>query len=405
MVDIKVPDLPESVDEATLLSWEKSTGDFVDRDEKIADVETDKVVLEVFATSEGCLNILKEEGAILKRGDIVCQISANEGSAAPTKKPSEPDEPATDTDNGEASALSPSVRKALNEMNVDSSNVTGTGKGGRITVADVKQAASNVNAPPATPPTTSASTANPPVRTSTKYSFDEDNIQRVPMTQIRRRISERLKEVQNTAAILTTFNEVNMQPVMDLRAKYKDRFLEEHGVKLGFMSFFVKATVEALKKFPQVNASIDERDLIYHQRFHIGIAVDSPRGLVVPVVRDADIKSFAEIESGIRELAGRAQEAKLQYEELIGGTFTITNGGVFGSMLSTPIINAPQSGILGMHSIQQRPVAENGEVVIRPMMYIALSYDHRIVDGRGAVQFLVSIKESLEDPSQLLLQI
>lgn len=404
MIDIKVPELPESVDEATLLTWDKQDGEFVEADEKIAEVETDKVVLEVFATSGGVLNILMKEGSILKRGDLVARIDSNgeAGSAkvAPvedeaTESPASNSLPADDDE--DADGLSPSVRRLLTENGLSADGVTGTGRGGRITKKDVKSAMGVKSDPASLPP--------PPASPDSTLQVNEADVRRVPMSQIRRRIAMRLKEVQNTAAILTTFNEVNMKPIMDLRARYKDSFISEHGVKLGFMSFFVKAAVEALKKYPDVNAMLDDREIIYNGRFHIGIAVDSPRGLVVPVVRDADTMSFAGIEKGIRDLAGRAQESKLSYEELVGGTFTITNGGVFGSMLSTPILNAPQSAILGMHTIQPRAVVEDGEIVARPMMYLALSYDHRIVDGRTAVQFLVSIKEALEDPSQILLEI
>lgn len=404
MIDIKVPELPESVDEATLLAWDKQDGEFVEADEKIAEVETDKVVLEVFATSGGVLNILVKEGSVLKRGDLVARIDSNgeagAARAAPVEDEAEerPGSKSLPVEDGEgADGLSPSVRRLLTENGLSADGVTGTGRGGRITKKDVKSAIGAKSDPDSSSP--------PPASPVSRLKVNEADVRRVPMSQIRRRIATRLKEVQNTAVILTTFNEVNMKPVMDLRARYKDSFMSEHGVKLGFMSFFVKAAVEALKKYPDVNAMLDEQEIIYNGRFHIGIAVDSPRGLVVPVVRDADTMSFAGIEKEIRDLAGRAQEAKLSYEELVGGTFTITNGGVFGSMLSTPILNAPQSAILGMHTIQPRAVVEDGEIVARPMMYLALSYDHRIVDGRTAVQFLVSIKEALEDPSQILLEI
>jgi 2-oxoglutarate dehydrogenase E2 component (dihydrolipoamide succinyltransferase) len=408
MIDIKVPELPESVDEATLLAWDKQDGDFVEGDDKIAEVETDKVVLEVFATKSGVLKILAEEGSILKRGDLVARIDTDGKGGATSAEPAKDaaasaEEEAVPAEREEeigSDGLSPSVRRLLTEKGLSAEGVKGTGKGGRITKQDVEAASAPTKAP-APAPVAAAPVAAAPQR----LNVVEADVRRVPMSQIRRRIATRLKDVQNTAAILTTFNEVNMKPVMDLRTKYKDRFTNEHGVKLGFMSFFVKATVEALKKYPDVNAMIDDRDIIYNERFHIGIAVDSPRGLVVPVLRDVDTMSFAGVERTIRDLAGRAQESKLTYEELVGGTFTITNGGVFGSMLSTPILNAPQSAILGMHTIQQRAVVEDGEIVARPMMYLALSYDHRIVDGRSAVQFLVSIKEALEDPNQLLLEI
>ena len=356
MIDIKVPELPESVDEATLLAWDKQDGDFVEGDDKIAEVETDKVVLEVFATKSGVLKILAEEGSILKRGDLVARIDTDGKGGATSAEPAKDaaasaEEEAVPAEREEeigSDGLSPSVRRLLTEKGLSAEGVKGTGKGGRITKQDVEAASAPTKAP-APAPVAAAPVAAAPQR----LNVVEADVRRVPMSQIRRRIATRLKDVQNTAAILTTFNEVNMKPVMDLRTKYKDRFTNEHGVKLGFMSFFVKATVEALKKYPDVNAMIDDRDIIYNERFHIGIAVDSPRGLVVPVLRDVDTMSFAGVERTIRDLAGRAQESKLTYEELVGGTFTITNGGVFGSMLSTPILNAPQSAILGMHTIQQ----------------------------------------------------
>jgi 2-oxoglutarate dehydrogenase E2 component (dihydrolipoamide succinyltransferase) len=433
---IKTPELPESVDEATLLTWHAQDGETVNRDDKIADVETDKIVLEIFAPADGVLHTKVEEGDIIQRGDLVAELeegaggdSADSGSTSDDEKPEKKEsgsdsapaesrkaapsapEP-SDVNEKELKGLSPSVRRLLMEHNLHPEQLTGSGRGGRIVRKDVERfldetpeakknlgldrAESMKEVPPEEAKKASASNS---------AKEDPPYVRRVQMSQLRSRVANRLKEVQNTAALLTTFNEVNMKPVMDIRTKYKERFQADYGVKLGFMSFFVKATVEALKKYPIVNAQLDGRDILYQEAYHIGVAVDSPRGLVVPVVRDADQLNFAEIERGIRELAGKAKDAKLTYEELIGGTFTITNGGVFGSMLSTPILNAPQSAILGMHTIQERPWVENGEVVIRPVMYLALTYDHRLIDGRDAVQFLGSIKESLEDPSQLMLQL
>lgn len=423
-IEIKTPELPESVDEATLLTWHAEAGDTVRRDDKIADVETDKIVLEVFAPQDGVLTPHVEEGGILQRGDLVATISADgaapapkkeksseaapEGSGAPADRQSAELAEAPAVDVEALAGLSPSVRKIMIEFDVDPDDVVGTGKGGKITKGDVvkyleetptskKNIGLGISAP--------AMVVGKGPKPAASQMTLEPTQKRVPMSQIRARIATRLKEVQNTAALLTTFNEVNMKPVMDLRAKYKTRFEQDYGVKLGFMSFFVKASVEALKKFPIVNAQMDGRDVIYNEAYHVGVAVDSPRGLVVPVLRNAENMSFADVEKNVRQLAGKAREAKLAYEDLIGGTFTITNGGVFGSMLSTPIINAPQSAILGMHAIQERPWVEDGQVVVRPVMYLALTYDHRIIDGRDAVQFLVSMKESLEDPAQLMLQL
>ncbi len=435
-ISIKTPELPESVDEATLLIWHADSGSTVDRDDKIADVETDKIVLELFAPADGTLMTKVAEGDIIRRGDVVALLNEGEGSGA-----SEDEEPADDplpestpaatgktmaseassaaadaapeVSSDELKGLSPSVRRMMVENNLHPSQITGSGKGDRITRQDVQrfldetpEAKKNLGLGQAEP-VLDLSAPKPPQPAPATSGVKEDPpyVRRVQMTQLRSRVATRLKEVQHTAALLTTFNEVNMKPVMDIRAKYKERFQKDYGVKLGFMSFFVKASVEALKKFPIVNAQMDGRDILYHEAYHVGVAVDSPRGLVVPVLRNAENMSFADVEREIRELAGKAKEAKLAYEDLIGGTFTITNGGVFGSMLSTPIINAPQSAILGMHSIQERPWVENGEVVVRPVMYLALTYDHRLIDGRDAVQFLGSIKESLEDPSQLMLQL
>lgn len=433
-ITIKTPELPESVDEATLLTWHFGAGEAVSRDDKIADVETDKIVLEVFAPGDGVLRPQVEEGGTLRRGDVMAVLEAGSGGGAgvAAEKGAVPAkaEPAAEvaaeaeeeTDRGgsggagetlDASGLqglSPAVRKLLLEHNLQPGQIQGTGKDNRITRQDVvrfieETPVAKKNLGLGTPERVldlsvagKASAPKAPV-------VDDPTVKRVPMSQLRQRVAARLKEVQNTAALLTTFNEVNMKPVMDIRSKYKDRFEKDYGVKLGFMSFFVKAAVESLKKFPVINASVDGKDVLYHEAYHIGIAVDSPRGLVVPVLRNAETMSFAEVEKQIRGLAGKAKEAKLAYEDLIGGTFTITNGGTFGSMLSTPIINAPQSAILGMHAIQERPWVEDGQVVVRPVMYLALTYDHRIIDGRDAVQFLVSMKQSLEDPAQLMLQL
>lgn len=401
-IELKVPEFPESVDEGTLITWYKQDGEAVTRDEKLADVETDKVVLEVYALDNGTLSVAMEEGSILRRGDVLGSITSGAGGAAvtPAAAPAE-DAPADNND-----SMSPSVRKLIQEKGIDASAINGTGKNGRITKKDVEAHLNSAAvAEPAPAPVATPAPAPRPAPAPAVSRPPAEGERRVPMSQLRMRIAQRLVEVQQSAAILTTFNEVDMKPIMDMRALYKDKFQEEYGVKLGFMSFFVKAATEALKKFPEVNGQIDGRDIVYHEFVNVGIAVDSPRGLVVPVVQDTDALSFAEVESSIRDFAMRAKDNKLQYEELIGGTFTITNGGTFGSMLSTPILNAPQSAILGMHTIQQRPVAVDGEVVIRPMMYLALSYDHRIIDGRTAVQFLVSMKEMLEDPNRLMLQL
>jgi 2-oxoglutarate dehydrogenase E2 component (dihydrolipoamide succinyltransferase) len=439
-IDIKTPELPESVDEATLLTWHIHDGDEVMRDDKLADVETDKIVLEVFAPADGVMTLKVDEGGTLKRGDVMAVLKEGGGpsaSANDNEKQSRPPPAAANAEekpqekgffkanekpqevpdagpdeNLEASSLqglSPAVRKLMMEHNLQPDQIQGSGKDNRITRQDVlrfieetPEAKKNLGlgAPERVLDLSVAGKGSAP-----KPVADDPGVKRVPMSQLRQRVAARLKEVQNTAALLTTFNEVNMKPVMDIRAKYKERFEKDYGVKLGFMSFFVKAVVEALKKFPIINASMDGKDILYHEAYHIGIAVDSPRGLVVPVLRNAETMSFAEVEKQIRVLAGKAKDAKLAYEDLIGGTFTITNGGTFGSMLSTPIINAPQSAILGMHAIQERPWVEEGHVVVRPVMYLALTYDHRIIDGRDAVQFLVSLKQSLEDPAQLMLQL
>ena len=388
-IEIKAPVLPESVAEATLLQWKKKPGDSVRRDENLIDVETDKVVLEVVAPADGVLTAIHQpDGAIVTGGQLLATLdTAATATGAAAAELATAQQPVSEVRPlAAAPSASPAARKLAAEQGVDTATLTGSGRDGRVIKEDVLAAARPAPAPVA-----------PLAETGARIE------QRVPMTRIRQRIAERLLDAQRTAAILTTFNEVNMQPVMDLRARHRDAFDKAHGVKLGFMSFFVRASVEALKKFPLVNASIDGTDVVYHGYFDIGIAVSSPRGLVVPVLRDVEGLSFADIEKAIAEFGQRARDGKLTVEELSGGTFSITNGGIFGSMLSTPILNPPQSAILGMHNIVDRPVAENGAVVIRPVMYLALSYDHRLIDGREAVQFLVSIKQALEDPSRLLL--
>jgi 2-oxoglutarate dehydrogenase E2 component (dihydrolipoamide succinyltransferase) len=396
LIEVKVPQLSESVAEATLLAWHKKEGEQVKRDENLIDIETDKVVLELPAPADGVLaKIVKGDGGTVKAGEVIATIDTDgkAAAAAPAKTESKP-APAPKLAAAPTVAM-PAARKLADEKGVDTSAVSGSGRGGRVTKADVLE-----QAPAAKP-----SLPQPPSPVSVDQVLGGRPEQRVPMSRLRARIAERLVQSQSTAAILTTFNEVNMQPVMELRKKYQERFEKEHGVKLGFMSFFVKASVHALKKYPIVNASIDGGDIVYHGYFDVGIAVGSPRGLVVPILRDCDQMSFAEVEKRIADFGKRAQDGKLTIEELTGGTFSISNGGVFGSMLSTPIINPPQSAILGVHATRERPVAENGQVVIRPVNYLALSYDHRIVDGREAVLSLVAIKEALEDPARLLLDL
>lgn len=420
IVDIKVPQLAESISEATLLSWYKKEGEAVSRGDNLIDIETDKVTLEVTAPDNGVLKeIIKQEGAQVGSEEIIARIDTNgAGDSAPAEKSqadsAEPRVSTDESDNrksgtkpanrGKQPKMSPAVRKLLEEHRLDANNIPASRDDGRLTKEDVLgylESRDNGEQAPSPKPTADKPK---PATPQTKIADDRPE-ERVPMTRLRRRIAERLLSAQHDHAILTTFNEINMAPVTELRRQYRDDFEKAHGVKLGFMSFFTKAAVEALKRFPMVNASIDENDIIYRGYFDIGIAVGSSRGLVVPIMRDADQLSFAEVESTIRDFGERAETGKLTLEELTGGTFTITNGGIFGSLLSTPILNPPQSAILGMHKIQERPVAEDGQVVIRPMMYVALSYDHRIIDGREAVQFLVTIKEMIEDPSRLLLQV
>ena len=402
LVEVKVPQLSESVSEATLLAWRKREGERVKRDENLIDIETDKVVLELPAPADGVLaKIVKGDGGTVKAGEVIATIDTDgkgvsvATGTAPAPKAAPAPAPAPKPAAVSAPAM-PAARKMAGEKGIDTSTIAGTGKGGRVTKADVMEA----RAPEARAPL-----PQPPAPVSVDQLLAGRPEQRVPMSRLRARIAERLVQSQSSAAILTTFNEVNMQPVMDLRKKHQERFEKEHGVKLGFMSFFVKATVHALRKYPIVNASIDGNDIVYHGYFDIGIAVGSARGLVVPILRDCDQLSFPDIEKKIADFGKRAQDGKLAIEELTGGTFSISNGGVFGSMLSTPIINPPQSAILGVHATRERPVVENGQIVIRPINYLALSYDHRIIDGREAVLSLVTIKEALEDPSRLLLDL
>ncbi len=399
-VEVKVPQLSESVSEATLVAWHKKVGEAVRRDENLIDIETDKVVLETPAPADGVIvKIVKADGETVTSGDVLALIDTAGAAAAlaPTVDPALAAKAgAAPAAAAVANAPSPSARKIAAEKGVDVAAIAGSGRDGRVTKGDVLAAQA-----PAAAPAPAARPAPAPASIPTGSRPE----QRVPMSRLRARVAERLVQSQSTAAILTTFNEVNMAPVMELRSRYKDRFEKEHGVKLGFMSFFVKAAVAALRKFPVVNASIDGGDIVYHGYFDIGIAVGSERGLVVPVLRNADLMSIADIEKAIADFGKRAKDGKITIEELTGGTFSISNGGVFGSMLSTPIINPPQSAILGIHATKDRAVVENGQVVVRPMNYLALSYDHRIIDGREAVLSLVAIKDALEDPARLLLDV
>jgi 2-oxoglutarate dehydrogenase E2 component (dihydrolipoamide succinyltransferase) len=396
-IEVKVPVLPESVADATVSVWHKKIGDKVTRDENLVDLETDKVVLEVPAPADGVLTeILFESGSTVNSGQLLAKIGeAVVSSVAPA--PSAAQESEKETLSAlEDKSTSPVVRRMMSEHDLSPNQIKGTGKDGRITKEDVLSFVEfNRKQAPAV--------QKAPVQAVVAMGAREEK--RVPMTRLRAKIAERLVQAQHNAAMLTTFNEVNLKAVMDMRALHKDSFEKKHGVKLGFMSFFTKAVVESLKRFPAVNASIDGQDVVYHGFYDVGIAVSTERGLVVPVIRDADQMSMAEIEASINLAATKARSGKLSMEEMQGGTFTITNGGVFGSLLATPIINPPQTGILGMHKIEDRPVVVNGEIVIRPMMYIALSYDHRLIDGKDSVQFLVSVKELLEDPARLLLNI
>jgi 2-oxoglutarate dehydrogenase E2 component (dihydrolipoamide succinyltransferase) len=437
--EIRVPQLPESVADATLVAWHKQPGDTIHRDENLADLETDKVVLEVPAPANGVVRELRvKSGTVVKSGQVLAVIeegavdgkgagaaaaaastppaAANAATAGAPQAPKSapPAAPATTTDAGR---LSPSVRRLVEENQLDPARIPASGRDGRLTKSDVVDYLGRqpADAPRAVPVQSAASAAPPPgaapaaaltrpaeVRPPAVGARAE---QRVPMTRLRARIAQRLIEAQSTQALLTTFNEVDLTATQELRARYRERFEKEHGVKLGFMSFFVRAAIDALKKFPVINASVDGNDVVYHEYYDIGVAVSTERGLIVPIVRDADSKSFAMLEKQVADYARRAREGSITIEELTGGTFTITNGGVFGSLMSTPIVNAPQSAILGMHKIQDRPMVVNGQIVVRPMMYLAVTYDHRIIDGREAVQFLVAIKEALEDPGRMLLGI
>lgn len=431
LVEVKVPVLAESISEATLVTWNKQPGEYVERNENLVDMETDKVMLEIVAPNTGVLKeIVKGDGATVSSNDVIAVIDTDATQAKPATTLAKPVTSATVKDIREASAakigkmaaqpaaagtqtatdmtLSPAVRKLVADNQLDPQLIKGSGKNGRIVKGDVLEYLEHIQAEPAEEEEriseipASAKSIPAPAPTA----VEEERLEkRVPMSRLRQRIAERLKEAQNTAAILTTFNEVNMKPVMDLRARYKDRFQERHKVKLGFMSFFAKAVVEALKQFPIINATTDGSDIIYHGYYDIGIAVGTPRGLVVPILRNVDAMSFADVEIAIQDYGVRAKEGRLTLEELTGGTFSISNGGVYGSMLSTPILNPPQSAILGMHNIVERPVVENGEIVVRPMMYLALSYDHRIIDGHDAVLFLVAVKQLIEDPPRILLDI
>jgi 2-oxoglutarate dehydrogenase E2 component (dihydrolipoamide succinyltransferase) len=420
IIDVKVPQLSESVTEATLLQWKKKPGDAVAVDEILIEVETDKVVLEVPAPSAGVLTeIVQADGATVTADQLIAKIdteaTAGKFAAAPAPAPAaaapapaQAAAPAPAAGGSKADVAMPAAAKLLADNNLKTSDVQGTGKDGRVTKGDVLGAvAAGAAAKPAAAPAPAPAAAKPlpAVAAPVLPQLGDRPEQRVPMSRLRARVAERLLQSQAQNAILTTFNEVNMQPVMDLRKKYQDKFEKEHGVKLGFMSFFVKAAVAALKRYPVINASVDGNDIVYHGYFDIGIAVGSPRGLVVPILRNADQLTFAEIEKKIAEFGQKAKDGKLSLEELTGGTFSISNGGVFGSMLSTPIINPPQSAILGVHATKERAVVENGQIVIRPMNYLAMSYDHRIIDGREAVLGLVAMKDALEDPSRLLFDI
>ena len=404
-IEVRVPQLPESVADATLIAWRKKPGDSVQRDENLVDLETDKVVLEVPAPAAGVIKEVKvQDGATVTSGQVLAVLEEGAAAAAaPPAKPAKgPERRASSPETrsaapaGGADKLAPSVRRLVEEHHLDAAGIPGSGRDGRITKADVL---THLTAKESTPPAARPAAGTQPTPAGARAE------RRVPMTRLRARIAERLVQVQATAAMLTTFNEVDLTAVNGLRARYKERFEKEHGVRLGFTSFFVKACIEALRRYPVVNASIDGNDIVYHEYYDIGIAVSTDRGLIVPVLRDADTRSFADIEESVGAFATRARDGAITLEELTGGTFTITNGGVFGSLLSTPILNQPQSAILGMHKIQERPVAIGDQVVVRPMMYLALTYDHRIIDGREAVQFLVAIKDALEDPARLLLQI
>ncbi|QBE65104.1 2-oxoglutarate dehydrogenase complex dihydrolipoyllysine-residue succinyltransferase [Pseudoduganella lutea] len=416
-IEVKVPQLSESVAEATLLAWHKRVGETVTRDENLIDIETDKVVLELPAPAAGVIvQIIQNDGATVVADQVIAIIDTEATAvaspipvtAAPVsvEAPATPAPAAAATGGAKGDVAMPAAAKILSEKGLSATDVSGSGKDGRVTKGDALAASAKPVAPaPAAAPAAAAKPALQKIAAPTSLNLGDRPEERVPMSRLRARIAERLVESQSTNAILTTFNEVNMKPVMDLRNKYKDKFEKEHGVKLGFMSFFVKAAVAALKKYPILNASVDGNDIVYHGYFDIGIAVGSPRGLVVPILRNADQMTIAEIEKKIGEFGQKAKEGKLTLDDLTGGTFSISNGGTFGSMLSTPIINPPQSAILGVHATKDRAVVEDGQIVIRPMNYLAMSYDHRIIDGREAVLGLVAMKEALEDPARLLLDL
>ena len=397
-IQIKAPQFPESIEEGSIATWHKQVGEAVTRDELIVDIETDKTVLEVVAADDGVLTeVMKKEGDVVSSQEPIGKIEVGAVVARTLEKRVEA-APAAESNLDTVVVANPAARKLAEENNIDLASLSGTGKDGRILKEDVQNA---MTAPAADTPV-----AEEPAKLVVPISLGERAEKRVPMTRLRATIAKRLLDAQHNAAMLTTFNEVNMGPLMDLRKQYKELFEKTHdGTRLGFMGFFVKAAAEALKRFPAVNASIDGNDIVYHGYYDIGVAVSTERGLVVPVLRDCDRMSIAEVEGGIRSYAAAAQEGKLAIEDMTGGTFTITNGGVFGSLLSTPILNPPQTAILGMHKIQERPMAVNGQVVIQPMMYLALSYDHRMIDGKDAVQFLVAIKDMLEDPARMLLDV
>lgn len=411
-IEIKVPVLPESVAEATIATWHKKPGESVKRDEVLVDIETDKVVLEVSAPDDGVIEeILKDQGSTVGAEEVIAKFKKGDGKASggeskaadkqeekkATKEEEKKPAKSEETSSANLDALSPAVRRLVAEHNLDASKIKATGKDGRLTKEDVENHIKGGDKP--------AAKSAPAAAPAPAVASGEREERRVPMTRLRQRIAERLLQAQHNAAILTTFNDINMKPVMELRAKYKDQFEKTHGVKLGFMSFFVKAATEALKRYPEVNASIDGNDIVYHGYYDIGVAVSAPRGLVVPVLRDTDRMSMADVEKTIGEMGQKAKNNSLTVEEMTGGTFTISNGGVFGSLMATPIINPPQSAILGMFRTEDRVVAVNGQIVIQPMMYVALSYDHRIIDGRESVGFLKTIKEFIEDPARLLLNV
>lgn len=401
-LEIKAPVFPESVADGTVATWHKKPGEAVARDELIVDIETDKVVLEVVAPADGVISkVLKNEGDTVLSQEVLALFEAGAAAAAApaaaSAAPVTAAEPVVATDD----ALSPAVRKLIAEHNLDPAKISGTGKGGRLTKEDVDAYLKK----PAAAPAVALAAAPAPVAQAIAVAVGDRVEKRVPMTRLRAKVAERLLEAKQSTAMLTTFNEVNMKPVMDLRKQYADKFEKVHGVRLGFMSFFLKAAIEALKRFPAVNASIDGNDIVYHGFYDVGVAVSSDRGLVVPILRNTERMSLAEMEKTIGDFGKKAKDGKLTIEDMTGGTFTISNGGVFGSLLSTPILNPPQTAILGMHKIQERPMAVNGQVVILPMMYLALSYDHRLIDGKEAVSFLVAIKELVEDPARLLLEI